>query len=86
MAYLLVDRGTYLAFAEHIDLQVMVEGDARLRNPYGAIMVSPQRHPHVAEKGAAALINYLVSPEGQQRIGAFRVGGEQLFHPVGGGS
>jgi tungstate transport system substrate-binding protein len=82
-AYVLADRGTYLAFADHIDLKVMVEGDPRLRNPYGVIMVNPQRHPHVARKAAAKLLDYLTSAEGRRRIGEFRVNGEQLFHPVG---
>jgi tungstate transport system substrate-binding protein len=63
-----------------------VEGGSRLRNPYGVIMVNPQRHPHVAKKSAVKLLDYLTSAEGQQRIGEFRVDGQQLFHPIGGES
>jgi tungstate transport system substrate-binding protein len=80
-AYLLADRGTFLAFSEHIDLKVLVAGDPRLRNPYGIILVNPERHPHVAAGPAGRLIDYLTSAEGQQRIAAFKVNGHQLFHP-----
>lgn len=81
-AYILTDRGTYLAVREGKDLAVLVEGDARLRNPYGVILVNPQRHPHVNVTAARELVDYLTSPEGQERIGAFRVDGEILFHSV----
>ncbi|MFQ5670143.1 MAG: substrate-binding domain-containing protein [Acidobacteriota bacterium] len=83
-AYVLSDRGTYLAFAARVDLEVLVEGDPGLLNPYGAILVNPARHPHVHAAAARRLLDYLTSPEGQRRIGAFRVGGEMLFHPVAG--
>lgn len=81
-AYLLVDRGTWLAFRNKSELEVLCEGDPRLRNPYGAIVVSPQRHPHVKAELAQRFVDWLVSPRGQQVIGAFRVDGEVLFHPV----
>jgi tungstate transport system substrate-binding protein len=79
--YVLTDRGTYLAFGERVDLEVLVEGDRALRNPYGAILVDPERHPHVNADGARRLLDYLTSPEGQARIAAFRVDGHMLFHP-----
>jgi len=81
--YVLTDRGTYLAFGERVDLEVLVEGDPALRNPYGAIRVNPERHPHVNAEGARKLLDYLTSPEGQARIAAFRVDGQVLFHPHG---
>ncbi|MHC4135695.1 MAG: ABC transporter substrate-binding protein [Planctomycetota bacterium] len=81
-AYVLTDRGTFLAYRSRLDLEVLVEGDPLLRNPYGAILVSPARHPHVNATAARELLDYLTSEEGQQRIGAFRVGGHVLFHPA----
>jgi tungstate transport system substrate-binding protein len=80
-AYVLADRGTYLAFAKKVDLEVMCEGDPALRNPYGAILVNPEKHPHVNAEVARKLLDYLTSPEGQAKIGAFRLGGKALFHP-----
>jgi len=82
-AYILADRGTYLAFRDKIDLEVMVEGDRRLRNPYGAMVVDPARHEGVNAEGARKLLDYLTSKRGQDRIAAFRVDGEVLFHPHG---
>ncbi len=81
-AYVLADRGTWLAMAPRPDLAVLVEGHPSLRNPYGVILVNPARHPHVNAEGARRLLDWLTSPEGQARIGAFRVGGEVLFHPL----
>jgi tungstate transport system substrate-binding protein len=83
-AYVLADRGTWLAVRGGKKLEVLVEGDARLRNPYGAIRVAPERHPHVKAAAAKRLLDWLTSPEGQRRIGSFRVDGEVLFHPVAG--
>ncbi len=80
--YVLVDRGTWLARQDRLDLVVLVEGDPDLRNPYGVILVNPEKHPHVNAADAHKLLDYLVSPEGQKRIGDYRVGGEQLFHPT----
>lgn len=80
-AYVLADRGTFLAYTKQIDLVVLVEGDPGLRNPYGAILVNPEKHPHVKFEAAKKLLDYLISPEGQQRIGDFRKEGEVLFHP-----
>jgi len=84
-AYVLADRGTFLAFRRTLELEIFVEGDAaRLRNPYGMILVNPRAHPHVNADAARALLDYFTSPRGQRRIGAFRVDGRVLFHPAGG--
>ena len=79
-AYVLTDRGTFLSFGKKVELAVLVEGDPALRNPYGAILVNPERHPHVKIDLARKLLDYLTSPEGQARIDAFRVDGQVLFH------
>jgi len=84
-AYVLVDRGTYLAFRRKLDLPILVEGDPKLRNPYGMMLVNPKKHGHVEAKAARALLDYFTSAEGQKRIGGFRVDGQVLFHPVSGG-
>jgi tungstate transport system substrate-binding protein len=83
-AYTLSDRGTYVAFRRRLELDVMVEGDPSLRNPYGVILVNPEKHPHVNAAVARRLLEYLTSPEGRARIEAFRVDGEVLFHPHAG--
>ncbi len=80
--YTLTDRGTYLAYRGRVALQVLVEGDARLHNPYGVIAVNPERHPRVNHAGALQLIAWLTSEEGRAAIAAFRVDGEQLFFPA----
>jgi tungstate transport system substrate-binding protein len=80
-AYLLADRGTWLAFRNRGELAILVEGDKRLFNQYGVILVNPQRHPHVKRAQAQVFIDWLVSKEGQQTIAAYRIGGEQLFYP-----
>jgi tungstate transport system substrate-binding protein len=80
-AYVLADRGTWLSFRNRSGLRILVEGDARLRNPYGVIRVNPARHPHVRAAEAQAFIDWLVSPEGQAAIGAYTVEGERLFFP-----
>ena len=82
--YVLTDRGTFLAYGKKVDLEVLVEGDPGLRNPYGAILVNPAKHPHVNAEGARKLLDYLTSPEGQAKIDAFRVDGKVLFHAHGG--
>ena len=79
--YTLADRGTWPSMRHALDLSVLVEGDSRLFNPYGIIAVNPDLHRHVNYLGAKALIVWITSPEGQQRIGAFRVDGEALFVP-----
>lgn len=80
-AYTLADRGTYLAYRGDIDLEVSVEGDQLLFNPYAVIAVDPERHSHVNYELAQEFIDYLVSEEGQTIIGNYRVEGEQLFTP-----
>ena len=79
--YTLTDRATYLAMKDSLNLEVVLEGDAVLFNPYGVIAVNPDRHPHVKYEAAMAFIDYVVSPEGQKVIGDFKVNGEQLFYP-----
>ena len=80
-AYALADRGTWISFANKGDLEILLEGDERLFNPYGVILVNPARHPHVKAKEGQAFIDWLVSPAGQTAIGAYRVKGLQLFFP-----
>jgi tungstate transport system substrate-binding protein len=80
-AYVLADRGTWLAFKNRGDLGIMVEGDKRLFNQYGVMLVNPRKHAHVKEDLGQQFINWLVSPEGQKAIGDFKIDGEQLFHP-----
>jgi tungstate transport system substrate-binding protein len=81
-AYVLSDRGTWLSFRNRGTLAVLVEGDRRLFNPYGVIVVNPARHPHVKREAAQAFADWLVSPAGQASISSYRVGGEQLFFPI----
>ena len=78
--YTLSDRGTYLAFKAKTELQIAVEGDQGLFNPYGVIMVNPAKHPHVKQELANKFIDYLVSAPARQLITGFRKGGEQLFY------
>ena len=85
-AYTLTDRGTWLAFKNRGELAVLVQGDQRLFNQYGVILVSPQRHPHVRAAAGQAFIDWLVSGEGQKAIADYRIGGEQLFFPNAGGA
>ena len=78
-AYTLSDRGTFGAYKSRIDLDILVAGDPRLANPYGIIAVNPRRHPDINAAGAKALIEWVTSVEGRERIDGFRVNGEQLF-------
>jgi tungstate transport system substrate-binding protein len=80
-AYILADRGTWLAFRNRGDLGIVVEGDRKLFNPYGVILVNPAKHPHVKKAEGLAFMDWLVSPEGQAAIASYKVGGEQLFFP-----
>ena len=80
-AYLLADRGTWLSFRNRADLAVLVEGDKRLFNQYGVIVVNPARHPHVKRALAQAFADWVVSPAGQASIAAYKIGGEPLFFP-----
>jgi tungstate transport system substrate-binding protein len=80
-AYILADRGTWLAFRNRGELAVLVEGDSRLFNQYGVILVNPAKHPHVKKEDGQRFIDWLVSPAGQKAIADFRIGGQQLFFP-----
>ena len=80
-SYLLSDRGTWLAFKNRADLTIVVQGDPRLFNPYGVIVVNPARHPHVKLAAAQAFADWLVSAQGQATIAGYQVGGESLFFP-----
>ena len=81
-AYTLADRGTWLSFRNRADLVVLVQGDERLFNPYGVMLVSPAKHPHVKAAAGQAFIDWLISRDGQCAIAAYRINGEQLFFPV----
>jgi len=78
-AYVLADRGTWLSFKNKGDLAVLVQGDKRLFNQYGVILVNPARHPSVKKEWGQAFIDWLTSPEGQRDINGYRINGEQLF-------
>ena len=80
-AYALTDRGTWLAFANKDDFKVLVEGDDKLFNQYGVILVNPARHPNVKVKEGQAFIDWLVSSEGQAAIASYKIDGQQLFFP-----
>ncbi len=80
-AYALADRGTWLSFRNRGDLAILVEGDQRLFNQYGVILVNPARHPHVKRAAGQKFIDWVVSPAGQAAIAAYKIGGEQLFFP-----
>jgi tungstate transport system substrate-binding protein len=83
-AYALTDRGTWLSFKNRGDLAVLVEGDKRLFNQYGVIVVNDAKHPHVKTQHAQAFADWVVSKPGQESIAAYKVGGEQLFFPNAG--
>ena len=80
-AYILADRGTWLAFKNRQKLKVIVEGDSKLFNQYGVILVNPKKHPQVKVAAGQKFIDWLVSAEGQGVIAAYKIGGEQLFYP-----
>lgn len=80
-AYLMADRGTWLSFRNRQDLKILVEGDTRLFNQYGVMLVNPQRHPHVKAADGQRFIDWIVSPAGQAAIASYRINGEQLFFP-----
>ncbi|MBX6322391.1 MAG: extracellular solute-binding protein [Rhodospirillaceae bacterium] len=83
-AYALSDRGTWLAFANKDDFDIIVEGDKRLFNQYGVILVNPEKFPHVKAADGQAFIDWLVSPKGQQAIANYKINGRQLFFPNAG--
>ena len=82
--YVLADRGTWLSFRNRGELGILVEGDKRLFNQYGVILVNPEKHKHVKREMGQAFIDWVVSPEGQKNIADFKIGGEQLFFPNAG--
>lgn len=79
--YILADRGTWLSFKNRQNLKIIVQGDSKLFNQYGVILVNPKKHPHVKAAAGQKFIDWLVSAEGQGTIAAYKIGGEQLFFP-----
>jgi tungstate transport system substrate-binding protein len=75
------DRGTWISFKNRDGLQILVEGDRRMFNQYGVILVNPDKHPNVKKELGQALIDWLVSPEGQKSIANYKIDGEELFYP-----
>ncbi len=80
-AYLVIDRATYLFNKERIRLEILLEGDSELFNPYGIIAVNPERFSHVKYSSSKALIDWIISPSAQQMIREYKVNGQHLFHP-----
>lgn len=80
-AYILADRGTWLSFKNRGDLAILVEGDSRLFNQYGVILVNPLKHPQVNREDGQRFIDWLLSAPGQKAIAEYKIGGEQLFFP-----
>jgi tungstate transport system substrate-binding protein len=80
-AYVLADRGTWLNFKNRADLAILVEGDNKLFNQYGVMVVNPARHPQVKLVEAQKFVDWVVSPTGQSAIASYKIGGEQLFFP-----
>jgi tungstate transport system substrate-binding protein len=80
-AYVLADRGTWLAFKNRDDLAILVEGDKRLFNQYGVMLVNPDKHPSVKKELGQAFVDWVISPEGQKAISDYKINGEQLFYP-----
>jgi tungstate transport system substrate-binding protein len=79
--YVLADRASWLSFKNRADLAVLVEGDKRLFNQYGVMVVSPQKHPHVKAADAQKFVDWIISPAGQATIAAYKMNGQQLFFP-----
>jgi tungstate transport system substrate-binding protein len=80
-AYVLSDRATWIHFANKADLEIVVQGDRRLFNQYGVMLVNPAKHPNVRKAWGQAFIDYLISPEGQRAIANYKIDGQQLFYP-----
>ena len=80
-AYVLSDRGTWIHFKNKGDLAILVEGDKRMFNQYGVMLVNPAKHPNVKKELGQAFIDYLISPQGQKDIANYKINGEQLFYP-----
>jgi tungstate transport system substrate-binding protein len=80
-AYVLSDRGTWIHFKNKGDLAIVVEGDKRMFNQYGVMLVNPEKHPNVKKELGQQFIDYLVSPQGQKDIATYKIDGQQLFYP-----
>jgi tungstate transport system substrate-binding protein len=80
-AYILADRGTWISFKNRGESDIVIDGDKRLFNQYGVMLVNPERHPHVKAELGRRFIDWLVSPEGQKSIAAYQIEGQQLFFP-----
>jgi tungstate transport system substrate-binding protein len=83
-AYVLSDRATWIHFGNKGDLQIVVQGDKRLFNQYGVMLVNPEKHPNVKAALGQEFIDYLISPEGQKDIAGYKIDGQQLFYPDAG--
>jgi len=83
-AYILSDRGTWISFKNRGDLAIAVEGDKRLFNQYGVMLVNPAKHPSVKKELGQAFVDWVISPEGQKAIAEYKIGSEQLFFPNAG--
>ena len=79
--YTLADRATWIAFKNKGDLQIAVEGDRKLFNQYGVMLVNPAKFPHVKTADGQAFIDWLVSPDGQRTLAGYQIEGKQLFFP-----
>ena len=79
--YTISDRGTWISFKNKVDLTIMVEGDKHLFNQYGAMLVNPEKHPHVKKELGQQFVDWLVSAEGQRMIAYYKINGQQLFFP-----
>ena len=79
--YVLSDRGTWISFKNRGDLQIVVEGDKRLFNQYGVMLVNPEKYPSVKKEPGQAFVDWLISPEGQDAIAGYKIDGQQLFFP-----
>ena len=80
-AYVLTDRGTWMNFKNRADFKILVEGDAKLFNPYGVIVVHPAKHPHVKHAEAQKFVDWIISSKGQAAIANYKIGGESVFFP-----
>jgi len=83
-AYILTDRGTWLSFKNRGDLTILVEGDKRLFNQYGVMLVNPDKHPTVKKELGQTFVDWVISSEGQKAIADYKINGEQLFYPNAG--
>lgn len=83
-AYTLADRGTWLAFKNRQDLEIVFAGDRKMFNPYGVMLVNPARHPHVKKDAGMKFVNWITGAEGQAAIADYKINGEQLFFPDAG--